>query len=106
MAQNKIVNIHTAQPVPGDEIPKVTIQMLWPLPDFRQDNWMEECRMVYDKEAGELADVLCHYLPGGTIDALLVKLLDAKRCLLVVPLYVKPKTEDDTNESEESNGKE
>ncbi len=44
----------------------------------------EEMREFYAKEAKLIADVLWECLPGGTVDALLVEMLDRKRTLLKV----------------------
>jgi len=86
----KTLSIYKAQPIgilePEDltlvfdeEIPSPGKGGAWE-PVFR------ECLMV---EGKKLADALCDVLPGGVVDALLVELLDRKRCMFVIPSFSK-----------------
>lgn len=50
--------------------------------DFPMDQWILNQRAVFASQAGLIADALFASLPGGTIDALLVEMLDRKRSLL------------------------
>lgn len=78
----KQIHIHKAQPV-GDIFPEsVEIIIKRTAPEaFNLDLWKEFTK----KEAHTLADALFSSLPGGTIDALLIEMLERTRSLLVVP---------------------
>lgn len=87
----KTVNIYCAHPTGKESIPTVTIQIYEPVPsdNVPGPNWEKELRVMYTKEGHALADALCFSLPGGTIDALLIELLEPKRTLFRVPFYNK-----------------
>ena len=46
------------------------------------NEWMDEQRGFFEAQGKIVADALFASLPGGTIDALLVEMLDRKRSLL------------------------
>jgi hypothetical protein len=79
----KTTNIFKAQRTVlyGDPVSSHAINIEQPMPDFDS---MDEARAVYAKEGKEIADALFSSLPGGTLDALLIEMLDRKRSLLVV----------------------
>lgn len=52
--------------------------------DFPLDQWILNQRASFEAQAKLVADALFASLPGGTIDALLVEMLDRKRSLLLV----------------------
>jgi hypothetical protein len=62
----------------------VTISITGNAEPSKAPNWETIDRGFYGCEAAMLLDALLSALPGGTIDALLVALLDYKRSLLVV----------------------
>ena len=59
---------------------------------YAGEGWMEECRKHYEEQASEILSRLLLSLPGGTIDALLVALLDHHRSLLRVTHTLKEPT--------------
>jgi hypothetical protein len=93
MVNEKIVDIYCAQPIGDQEITKVTIRIHESLPDMSCDEqgWEKKSRDRFAKEADALFGALCVSLPRGTIDALLVRLLDAKRSLMTVRDWTEPK---------------
>lgn len=56
------------------------------IPDLTADcnasTRIERMRAIYASEAKQIVEALCAVLPGGTVDALLVELLDRKRSTL------------------------
>lgn len=79
-----------------------TVKAYAPLPEFRDTNTKTQ-KEFYDREAKELFDVFHEHLPGGTMDALLAKLLDHRRSLLVIPYGVIEGRETKPTESLEPN---
>lgn len=75
---------YKAQPIVrgAAEVSDLYIRAGTPVPSLSD---LLDMRALFAKEARNLADALQESLPGGTIDALLVELLDRKRALLVVP---------------------
>ena len=47
---------------------------------------IQDARGIFLREAELLADALCTTLPQGTVDALLVCLLERKRSTLIIPM--------------------
>ena len=75
------VRIFKAQPV-GDKKPgNMTIVMDESMPEVVSLN---EARERFKEQGKELADALWSVLPGGTLDALLIEMLERKRSLFVV----------------------
>lgn len=88
----KVVNIFCAQPLGNEQVEKVTIHIHVPVQDFGDRfDWEQALRDMYMEQGNTLAEALCGSLPGGTIDALLVDMLDRKRSLLIVPLFTEQK---------------
>ena len=83
--ESKVSDIYKAV---GDNVPSATILLSTPIPYNRIKADTEELRQVFMKEAEELFQALIASLPGGTLDALLVRLLDHKRSQFVVPSWV------------------
>jgi hypothetical protein len=84
------VKLYKAQAIPGQTIPdlslsateeatRVAIDAVCPYSEFDARR-----RAFYDEQAGHIADALYASIPGGTIDALLVRLLDRRRSVLIV----------------------
>lgn len=79
----KIVRVHRAQPIVDDEpVDKVTIKVDKTMP---RQSTLEEAYRDYEADAKKIADALEDSLPGGTFSALLIELLERKKCYLVVP---------------------
>lgn len=93
MAEN--IDIFCAQPTGGQVIPTVNIRIAEPIPEIPVDEsstiYLRKHRDMYTCQAKMLSRALCHSLPGGTLDALLVDLLDRKRSLFRVPLFTEEK---------------
>lgn len=81
------VDVHRAQEgsICSDLVPIATIQIHEPFPESDAsepfDSYRTKSRATFDNEAGELCRALIAVLPGGTVDALLVQLLDHRRSL-------------------------
>ena len=87
----KVVNIFCAQPICDEEARNITIRIHVPVPDVKACKNVRAYRDVFMKQGDALADALCFALPVGTLDALLVSLLDRKRSLFRVPLFPETK---------------
>ncbi len=75
--------LYKAQAVVSSEpIPDLHLSAVEPIPD---GGTLDDARDAYQAQAHTIATALRRSLPGGTIDALLVELLDLKRSLLVIP---------------------
>ena len=82
-----VVTLHRARPLgSNDVVRKVTIMIDGELESPSTDSldWEGEAWQRYRAEADRLLDALCGSLPGGTIHAMLVGLLERKRSLLIV----------------------
>ena len=69
----------------GDEVPEMHIDAVEPLPPIT--GFVELDKRHRDRfyaQAKLIADALFGSLPGGTLDALLVEMMDRKRSMLVV----------------------
>jgi hypothetical protein len=78
----KTVNIYAAQHIRDDDPPRdVTIVIHHPMPERYN---IQDARAFFASEAAALANALWNSLPGGTVDALLVALLDRQRSVLVI----------------------
>lgn len=76
--------------VKSEPVQPLTIAIVEELPDDLGEavknypDWERRARARYREQAKMLANALGHALPGGTLDALLVELLDRHRSLLAV----------------------
>lgn len=77
------VSISKASACPGQTIPDVSIRLTSEIPLLDGDP-LSSYREFYAEEGKRLAQALLSVLPGGTVDALLVALLDHKRSLFKV----------------------
>ena len=64
-----------------DDIPEMVIIAEKVFPEYTN---MAEARFWHGQDAKKIADALFASLPGGTIDALIVEMLDRKRSVLRV----------------------
>lgn len=72
--------IYKAQPThKGQSVPDLHITAAESFPETEN---LSRSRILYDVDAKELVDALFNTLPGGTLDAILVHMLDRKRSLL------------------------
>ncbi len=84
------VDLHRAQDtIKSEPVSIATIQIHEPFPDGRvieepAGSYFARARAAFDDDATKLCHALLTVLPGGTIDALLVRLLDHKRSLFRV----------------------
>ena len=79
--------MYKAQGIEENERPAANIVIGKELPKLeREENWEKESKKLYQEEAKKLYEILVKNLPGGTLHALLVKLLEEKASLLRVPL--------------------
>jgi len=64
-------------------------------------DWIELCHEFYAREGAAIGDLLIANLPGGTLDQLLVRLLENKASLLRVPIHgpVSPQRKETSNVS-------
>lgn len=75
--------IYKAQPTGDRHAPDLRLEALQPLPLLREYS-EADCLGLYKQQGELLADALQASLPGGTIDALMVALLDRTRSQLAV----------------------
>ena len=75
--------VYKHSPHPGKESNGAVIDINLALPPFNREDDKHR-RQMFKREAKAIADALFYSLPGGTIDALLVEMLDRKRSLLHV----------------------
>ena len=82
----KQVNIYKAQRLiaSDDEVESVSIHIEKETPDMSRRS-LAEWKQVTQKEAEALEDALISALPQGIYDALLIRMLERKRSLFVVP---------------------
>ena len=82
----KQVNIYKAQRLisSGDEVESVSIVINLEVSDGPLES-LDEWKQVTQKEAEALEDALISSLPQGIYDALLIRMLERKRSLFVVP---------------------
>ncbi len=100
----KVVDIFCAQPIGDEEASDITIHIHTPVPHVDDvPDYIKAYRAMYMEQAEKLAKALCDSLPGGTIDALLVDLLDRKRSCFVIPSFAEEKGAKD-NETKPSTG--
>lgn len=76
--------LHRAQPTPGLMTPSLTIVIDEEIRRDHSSEGTDHRRNLFRQEARALALALRGSLPGGTVDALLVELLDSKRSEFVV----------------------
>ena len=78
-------NIFKAQPtIENEPILSHVISITDTMPEVVS---LDDARAVYAKEGTAIADALFSCLPGGTLDALLIEMLDRKRSLFVINPY-------------------
>jgi hypothetical protein len=78
--------LHRAQPTPGLMTPSLTIVIDEEIRRDHSSEGTDHRRNLFRQEARALALALRGSLPGGTVDALLVELLDSKRSEFVVAM--------------------
>lgn len=83
MSEN-IVSLYRASDLPGKPVPESTIHISACVDEVRCWDNIEGAREFYNGQADILLQALSASLPQGTIDALLVRLLDHKRSTLMV----------------------
>jgi len=82
-SQTWYISISKAQPIVSDqEISDSIIEINMPIPDFTN---LADAGKHYQKDAENLVDVLLKTLPGGTIDRILILLLEHKASLFKIP---------------------
>lgn len=79
------LRLHRAQPTAGTPTLRTTIVVDDEISDDRSDEACARRMSLFREEARALAIALRGSLPGGTIDALLVELLEGKLSQFVVP---------------------
>lgn len=84
--QNTITTF-LAQPIGDQQVTPFEIKATETIPEIQTpgEAGLDEARQIYAGQAKMIADTLFGSLPGGTIDALLIEMLDRKRSLFCVP---------------------
>ncbi len=82
MPEDLLILVHKAQPTGDRQIPKLTL--------IAEEDVPEPARAIdsidlFESDAESIADALIATLPGGTLDRLVVKLLQHQVSLFVVP---------------------
>jgi coenzyme F420-reducing hydrogenase beta subunit len=78
------IKVAKALAIAGQIIPSTTITVEGDVPELGE---LSSYRSYYNEQGSLVAAALIRALPGGTVDALLVALLDHKRSLLRVTNY-------------------
>ena len=76
-----VINLYKAQGFRDKPIESATIHIHRKI---IYDISLDEARLIYQKEALTLAEILFAKLPGGVIDALLIEFLTRKHSLLAI----------------------
>lgn len=81
------ITLYKAHASRSEDIPDLRIVATRMVPDglYQGKGAYQEARDFYATQGQTLCDLLRASLPGGTVDALLVALLNARRSLLRVP---------------------
>lgn len=89
----KTTHIFKAQSIiKGEPIDSQLISIETTIPD---EMTLDGARTVFAEEAKMLADALFSCLPGGTLDVLLIEMLERKRSLFVINPYIQPRGKND-----------
>ena len=75
------VLVYRAGAIGVNHVPVLRILAVTEVPD---QSTLEGSRTLYQRDAQQLAEALFQHLPGGTIDQLLVELMQRRACLLRV----------------------
>ncbi len=78
-----IVRVHKAQPLPGKPVEDVTIRIgPEPIPEdvrnMPHDEYLRRSRERFREQGRAVVEALVAALPGGTLDAILLELLEHK----------------------------
>ena len=76
------IRLSKAEPLAEQAVPDLFIEVTLPVPP---STGFADQRQVYCEQAGLLATTLLGSLPGGTIDALLIALLESRASVLRIP---------------------
>jgi hypothetical protein len=83
----KIIEVAKAEPTGGTEVPSVIIKISGVL--LSPGTVKRGRQNQFTRDAKLLSDALKKSLPNGTLDALLVELMQNRACLFRVPLFEK-----------------
>lgn len=77
--------LYKAQPLGDREAPPLRLEAIEELPDVGSDKgWHARSIARFDEQASIVIDALFGSLPGGTLDAILMQMLERRRSLYVV----------------------
>ena len=79
-----MTTIYKAQPIGDQIIDDLDLRATEAVPNIPGNEFAKQYRDFYAVEGKIIVDALYASLPGGTLDALLVELLDRRRSLLRV----------------------
>jgi hypothetical protein len=95
-----LISIHKASPIrPDVDVRDVVISFQKPMPQYDFDSdpeWRQKCIDLYQHDADQILSALTRTLPGGTMDRLLILMLEYRATLLrcsmksVQPVAPKP----------------
>lgn len=85
-----MATIYKAQTIGGRTAPDFSLVATEELPDTEKGNYDEDVYRPasirqFDEQADIIVSAMIESLPGGTIDAVLIRLLQHRRSLFVVP---------------------
>ena len=76
----KEIRIAKAQPMPGLDVESTTIYVNQPLPSTNRETFsLEELDKAFERDADALFQALRQSIPGGTMERLLIKILDWRK---------------------------
>lgn len=77
------IKLYKAEPLGGEPVPDLRLEFVETIPLPSAD--LPSAQRQYREQAKEIVRLMSQSLPGGTMHALLVELLESKASLLRVP---------------------
>ena len=81
------IKVAKAHPYTGERLPNVSIEIC-EHPGLKKKKDLNDVKKLYEEQGKTLCEVLTQYLPGGTVDQLLIALMQYKATLFKTPLGV------------------
>lgn len=76
------IHVHRAGPIGNMHVPTLAIHATTEMPDIPFGEPLAKAREIHVRDAQQIADALIGHLPGGTLDMVLIRLLEHKASYL------------------------